>query len=134
MVSPAQGHICLIKNFRMLTFVTFLTLAWFAFLKFRVCNSRMSSFSSAKANTEFELKFTTPAALLLGVAEPITNKTAVYVQLGANLAAARRAIENLSGNEARARRNQRGGHVDRSSLRHDQAVGPAQPQGGRSCA
>ena len=60
----------------------------------------MSAFSSAKANTEFELKFTAPAALLLGVAEPIANKTAVYVQLGANLAAARRAIENLSGGEA----------------------------------
>ena len=55
----------------------------------------MSAFSSAKANTEFELKFTAPAALLLGVAEPIANKTAVYVQLGANLAAARRAIEIL---------------------------------------
>ena len=27
----------------------------------------MSAFSSAKANTEFELKFTAPAALLLGV-------------------------------------------------------------------
>ena len=37
----------------------------------------MSAFSSAKANTEFELKFTAPAALLLSVAEPITNKTAV---------------------------------------------------------
>ena len=55
----------------------------------------MSGFSSAKANTEFELKFTAPASLLLGVAEPIANKTAVYVQLGANLAAARRAIEIL---------------------------------------
>ena len=60
----------------------------------------MSAFSSVKANTEFELKFTAPAALLLGVAELIANKTAVYVQLGANLAAARRAIENLSGDEA----------------------------------
>ena len=60
----------------------------------------MSGFSSAKANTEFELKFTAPASLLLGVAEPIANKTAVYVQLGANLAAARRAIENLSGEDA----------------------------------
>ena len=60
----------------------------------------MSAFSFAKANTEFELKFTAPAALLLGVAEPIAKKTAVYVQLGANLAAARRAIENLSGGEA----------------------------------
>ena len=39
----------------------------------------MSAFSSAKANTEFELKFTAPAALLLGVAEPIANKTAVYM-------------------------------------------------------
>ena len=60
----------------------------------------MSGFSSAQANTEFELKFTAPASLLLGVAEPIANKTAVYVQLGANLAAARRAIENLSGEDA----------------------------------
>ena len=60
----------------------------------------MSAFSFAKANTEFELKFTAPAALLLGVAEPIANKTAVYVQLGANLAAARPAIENLSVDEA----------------------------------
>ena len=60
----------------------------------------MPGFSSAKANTEFELKFTAPASLLLGVAEPIANKTAVYVQLGANLAAARRAIENLSGEDA----------------------------------
>ena len=49
----------------------------------------MSAFSSVKANTEFELKFTAPAALLLGVAELIANKTAVYVQLGANLAGAR---------------------------------------------
>ena len=60
----------------------------------------MSAFSSAKANTEFELKFTAPAALLLGVAEPIANKTAVHVQLGANLPAPRRVIENLSGDEA----------------------------------
>ena len=54
----------------------------------------MSAFSSAKANTEFELKFTAPAALLLGVAEPIANKTAAPVQLGANLAAARRALSS----------------------------------------
>ena len=59
----------------------------------------MSAFSSAKANTEFELKFTAPAALLLGVAEPIANKNAVYVKLGANLAAARRSIENLTADD-----------------------------------
>ena len=57
----------------------------------------MSAFSSAKANTEFALKFTAPAALLLGVAEPITKKTVVYVQLGANLAVARRAIRTCPG-------------------------------------
>ena len=39
----------------------------------------MSGFSSAKANTEFELKFTAPGALLLGVAESIANQNAVYV-------------------------------------------------------
>ena len=52
----------------------------------------MSAFSTDKANQEFELKFTAPAALLLDVAELIAKKTAVYVQLGANLAAARQDI------------------------------------------
>ena len=60
----------------------------------------MSAFSSDKANQEFDLKFTAPADLLLGVADPIANKSAVYQQLGTNLAAARRAIEELHGEEA----------------------------------
>ena len=60
----------------------------------------MSAFSTDKVNQEFELKFTAPAGLLLNVAEPITNNNAVFHQLGLNLAAARRAIEQLQGNEA----------------------------------
>ena len=60
----------------------------------------MSVFSTDKANQEFELKFTAPAMLLLNVTEPIANKSALYHQLGLNLAAARRAIEQLQGEEA----------------------------------
>ena len=60
----------------------------------------MSAFSTDKANQEFELKFTAPAVLLLNVNEPVANKNALYHQLGANLAAARRAIEQLQGEEA----------------------------------
>ena len=60
----------------------------------------MSAFSTDKANQEFELKFTAPAMLLLNVTEPIANKSALYHQLGLNLAAARRAIEQLQGEEA----------------------------------
>ena len=60
----------------------------------------MSAFSTDKANQEFELKFTAPAVLLLNVNEPVANKNALYHQLGANLAAARRAIELLQGEEA----------------------------------
>ena len=62
----------------------------------------MSSFSTDKANQEFELKFTAPATLLLNVTEPIANKSVLYHQLGMNLAAARRAIELLQGEEAHA--------------------------------
>ena len=62
----------------------------------------MSAFSTDKANQEFELKFTAPAMLLLNVTEPIANKSALYHQLGLNLAAARRAIEQLQGEEAQA--------------------------------
>ena len=43
------------------------------------CSAAISAFSTAKANTEFELKFTAPGALLLGVAESIANQNAVYV-------------------------------------------------------
>ena len=53
-----------------------------------------------KANQEFELKFTAPAGLLLNVPAPIANKNAVYHQLGTNLAAARRALEQLQGEDA----------------------------------
>ena len=60
----------------------------------------MSAFSTDKANQEFELKFTAHAVLLLNVTEPIANKNAFYHQLGMNLAAARRAIEQLQGEEA----------------------------------
>ena len=60
----------------------------------------MSAFTTDKANQEFELKFTAPAGLLLNVPEPIANKNALYHQLGTNLAAARRAIEQLQGEEA----------------------------------
>ena len=60
----------------------------------------MSAFSTDKANQEFELKFTAPAVLLLNVNEPVANKNALYHQLGANLAAARRPIELLQGEEA----------------------------------
>ena len=59
----------------------------------------MSFFTIDKANQEFELKFTAPAGLLLNVPEPIANKNAVYHQLGVNLATARRAIEQLQGEE-----------------------------------
>ena len=59
----------------------------------------MSAFTTDKANQEFELKFTAPAGLLLNVSEPIANKNAVYHQLGVNLATARRAIEQLQGEE-----------------------------------
>ena len=62
----------------------------------------MSAFSTDKANQEFELKFTAHAVLLLNVTEPIANKNALYHQLGMNLAAARRAIELLQGEEAHA--------------------------------
>ena len=58
------------------------------------------AFTTDKANQEFELKFTAPAVLLLNVNEPVANKNALYHQLGANLAAARRAIELLQGEEA----------------------------------
>ena len=57
----------------------------------------MSAFTTDKANQDFELKFTAPAGLLLNVPEPIANKNALYHQLGLNLAAARRAIEQLQG-------------------------------------
>ena len=57
----------------------------------------MSAFSTDKANQEFELKFTAPATLLLNVTEPIANKSVLYHQLGMNLAAARRAVEQLQG-------------------------------------
>ena len=60
----------------------------------------MSAFSTDKANQEFELKFTAPATLLLNVTEPIANKSVLYHQLGMNLAAARRAVEQLQGEEA----------------------------------
>ena len=60
----------------------------------------MSAFTTDKANQEFELKFTAPAGLLLNVPEPIANKNAVYHQLCVNLAGARRAIEQLHGEEA----------------------------------
>ena len=60
----------------------------------------MSAFSTDRANQEFELKFTAHAVLLLNVTEPIANKNALYHQLGMNLAAARRAIELLQGEEA----------------------------------
>ena len=59
----------------------------------------MSAFTTDKANQEFELKFTAPAGLLLNVSEPIANKNAVCHQLGVNLATARRAIEQLQGEE-----------------------------------
>ena len=60
----------------------------------------MSAFTTDKANQEFELKFTALAGLLLNMSEPIANQNAVYHQLGVNLAAARRAIEQLQGEEA----------------------------------
>ena len=62
----------------------------------------MSAFTTDKANQEFELKFTAHAVLLLNVTEPIANKNALYHQLGTNLASARRAIEQLQGEEAQA--------------------------------
>ena len=62
----------------------------------------MSAFTTDKANQEFELKFTAPEVLLLYVTEPIANKNALYHQLGTNLASARRAIEQLQGEEAHA--------------------------------
>ena len=62
----------------------------------------MSPCTTDKANQEFRLKFTAPAVLMLNVTEPITNKNALYHQLGTNLAAARRAIEQLQGEEAHA--------------------------------
>ena len=52
-----------------------------------------AAFTTVKANQEFELKFTTPAGLLLNVPAPIANKNAVYHQLGTNLVVARRALE-----------------------------------------
>ena len=60
----------------------------------------MSAFTTDKANQDFEMRFTAPAGLLLNVPEPIANKNALYHQLGLNLAAARRAIEQLQGEEA----------------------------------
>ena len=59
-----------------------------------------AAFTTDKANQEFELKFTAPAGLLLNVPEPIASKNALYHQLGLNLAAARRAIEQLQGKAA----------------------------------
>ena len=61
-----------------------------------------AAFTTDKANQEFELKFAGPAGLLLNVSDPIANKHALYHQLGTNLAAARRAIEQLQGEEAHA--------------------------------
>ena len=61
-----------------------------------------AAFTTDKANQEFELKFAAPAGLLLNVSDPIVNKNALYHQLGTNLAAARRAIEQLQGEEAHA--------------------------------
>ena len=62
----------------------------------------MSAFTTDKANQEFELKFAAPAGLLLNVSDPFVNKNALYHQLGTNLAGARRAIEQLQGEEAHA--------------------------------
>ena len=61
-----------------------------------------AAFTTDKANQEFELKFAGPAGLLLNVSDPIANKHALYHQLGTNLAAARRAIEQLQGEEVHA--------------------------------
>ena len=62
----------------------------------------MSAFTTDKANQEFELKFAAPAGLLLNVSDPFVNKNALYHQLGTNLAGARRAIEQLQGEEVHA--------------------------------
>ena len=59
-----------------------------------------AGFTTEKANQDFELKFTAPAGLLPNVPELISNNNALYHQLGTNLAAARRAIEQLQGEEA----------------------------------
>ena len=59
-----------------------------------------AAFTTDKANQEFELKFTLPAGLLLNVIAPIANKNAVYHQLGTNLVVARRALEQLQGEDA----------------------------------
>ena len=61
-----------------------------------------AAFTTDRANQEFELKFAAPAGLLLNVSEPIENKNALYHQLGTNLAGARRAIEQLQGEEVHA--------------------------------
>ena len=61
-----------------------------------------AAFTTDKANQEFELKFAAPAGLLLNVSDPFVNKNALYHQLGTNLAAARRAIEQLQGEEVHA--------------------------------
>ena len=61
-----------------------------------------AAFTTDKANQEFELKFAAPAGLLLNVSDPFVNKNALYHQLGTNLAGARRAIEQLQGEEAHA--------------------------------
>ena len=67
-----------------------------------VISATSAAFTTDRANQEFELKFAAPAGLLLNVSEPIENKNALYHQLGTNLAAARRAIEQLQGEEAHA--------------------------------
>ena len=61
-----------------------------------------AAFTTDRAKQEFELKFAAPAGLLLNVSEPIENKNALYHQLGTNLAGARRAIEQLQGEEVHA--------------------------------
>ena len=61
-----------------------------------------AAFTTDKANQEFELKFAAPAGLLLNVSDPFVNKNALYHQLGTNLAGARRAIEQLQGEEVHA--------------------------------
>ena len=94
----------------------------------------MSAFTTDKANQEFELKFTAPAGLLLNVSEPIANKHAVYHQLGVNLATARRAIEQLQGEEVHT--VEHGGTLaecmERCALHYGRALDAAQAAGGGS--
>ena len=85
----------------------------------------MSAFTTDKANQEFELKFTAPAGLLLNVSEPIANKNAVYHQLGVNLATARRAIEQLQGEEVHTVE-----HGERCALHKGRPLDAAQAAGG----